>query len=179
MRVLETEIPGVLILEVEPIEDERGFFARSWDRQELQARGLNADVIEVSTALNTRAGTLRGLHYQVDPFEEAKTIRCIAGAVFDVAVDLRPGSKAFSRWVGTELSAANRTSLFIPEGCAHGYVTLAEGAEVMYQISAPYRPEAARGFRWDDPAFGIDWPVPVRYLSRRDASLPTMERQRS
>jgi dTDP-4-dehydrorhamnose 3,5-epimerase len=163
---------GVLILEIEPVADDRGYFARIWDRADLDSRGLTAHLNQVSIAFNQVAGTLRGLHFQAAPDDEAKTVRCTNGAIFDVAVDLREGSPTQHRWVGVELSAANHRSLFIPEGCAHGYVTLTDGAEVQYQISAPYRPEAARGFRWDDPTFAIDWPVMVRRISARDASLP-------
>ena len=143
-----------------------------WDRAELASRGLTTDVTQVSVAYNQVAGTLRGLHYQAAPHAETKVVRCTAGAIFDVAVDLREGSPTRCRWVGVELTASNHRSLFIPEGCAHGYVTLTDSAEVQYQISTAYWPEAARGFRWDDPAFAIDWPVEVRLVSDRDASLP-------
>ena len=172
MKVVETALAGVLVLEIEPIEDERGFFARTWDRAELRSRGLTADLDQVSVAFNRVAGTLRGLHYQAAPHEEAKTVRCTAGAIFDVAVDLREGSPTRHQWVGVELSATNHRSLYVPEGCAHGYLTLTDDAEVQYQISAPYRPDAARGYRWDDPTFAIGWPVDVRCISSRDAALP-------
>lgn len=175
MKVVETLLRNVLILEVEPIADERGQFARTWDREELVARGLTADVAQVSLAYNERAGTLRGLHFQAAPHEEAKTVRCTAGAIFDVAVDLREASPTRHKWVGVELSAANRRSLFVPEGCAHGYVTLSDGAEMQYMISTPYRPDAARGYRWDDPTLAIEWPVPIVRLSPRDAELPYLE----
>ena len=172
MKVGETSLHDVLLLDVEPICDERGSFARTWDRTELASRGLTAEVDQVSIAWNEIAGTLRGLHYQSAPHAEAKTVRCLAGSIFDVAVDLRPESPTYRRWVGVELSAANRRSLFIPEGCAHGYVTLADCSEVEYHVSAPYRADAARGYRWDSPAIAIDWPVPVRRISARDAALP-------
>lgn len=175
MKVVETALAGVLLLEAEPVPDLRGFFARTWDRSAIRSRGLTADVDQVSVAFNEIAGTLRGLHFQAAPHAEAKTIRCTAGAIFDVAVDLREDSSTRHQWIGAELSAANRRSLFIPEGCAHGYITLTDGAEVQYQISAPYRPEAARGYRWDDPAFGITWPVEVVRMSARDAALPTVD----
>lgn len=175
MKVVETIVQGVLVLEVEPIADERGLFARTWDRAYFVSRGLTADVDQVSIAYNEVAGTLRGLHFQAAPDEEAKTVRCTSGAIFDVAVDLRDGSPTRFRWVAIELSAANRLSLFVPEGCAHGYVTLTDGAEVQYQISKPYRPDAARGYRWDDPTLAIEWPVPVRRISARDAALPYLE----
>jgi dTDP-4-dehydrorhamnose 3,5-epimerase len=172
MKVVETALQGVLVLEIEPIADERGFFARTWDRGELASRGLTADLEQVGIAFNEAAGTLRGLHFQVAPHGEAKTVRCTAGAIFDVAVDLRAGSPTRLRWVGVELSAANRRGLFIPEDCAHGYVTLTDGAEVQYQISTPYRPDAAGGYRWNDPTLAIEWPVPIRRISARDAGLP-------
>jgi dTDP-4-dehydrorhamnose 3,5-epimerase len=175
MKVVETVLQGVLVLEIEPIVDERGVFARTWDRADLSSRGLAADVDQVSIAYNEVAGTLRGLHFQAAPHGEAKTVRCTAGEIFDVAVDLRDGSPTRFRWVGVELSAENRRSLFVPEGCAHGYVTLTDGSEVQYQISTPHRPDAARGYRWDDPTLAIDWPVPIRRISARDAALPYVE----
>jgi dTDP-4-dehydrorhamnose 3,5-epimerase len=172
MTVTETDLAGVLVFDVEPVADERGLFARTWDRGELVARGLTAEIAQVSVAFNEVVGTLRGLHFQADPHAEAKTVRCTAGAIFDVAVDLREKSATRHRWVGVELSAGNRRSLFVPEGCAHGYITLTDAAEVEYQISTPYRAEAARGYRWDDPAFAIGWPVPISRISDRDAALP-------
>ena len=172
MKVVETDLAGVLILEAEPVLDERGFFARVWDRSELESRGLTTTVSQVGIAFNELAGTLRGLHFQGPPDGEAKTVRCTVGAIFDVAVDLRVESPTSHRWVGVELSSVNRRSLFIPEGCAHGYVTLVDRSEVQYQISTGYRPGLARGYRWDDPAFGIIWPVPILRVSERDRSLP-------
>jgi dTDP-4-dehydrorhamnose 3,5-epimerase len=172
VRIVETDLEGVLVLEVEPIADERGLFARTWDQQELAARGLTAQVSQVSVAFNEVAGTMRGLHYQAMPHAEAKTVRCTAGAIFDVAVDLREESPSRYTWFGIELSAANRRSLFVPEGCAHGYVTLVDSAEVEYQISVPHHPEASRGYRWDDPRLSIAWPVEVRRISARDLALP-------
>jgi dTDP-4-dehydrorhamnose 3,5-epimerase len=172
MKVVETILQGVLVLEIEPISDTRGFFARTWDRTDLATRGLNANIDQVSLAFNEVAGTLRGLHFQAAPYGEAKTVRCTAGAIFDVAVDIREGSSTRLRWVGVELSAANRRGLFVPEGCAHGYVTLTDGAEVQYQIATAHHPEAAGGYRWDDPILAIDWPIPIRRLSARDAALP-------
>jgi dTDP-4-dehydrorhamnose 3,5-epimerase len=175
MRLVETDLPGVLVLEPEPVEDERGSFARIWDREPLRTRGLTAEIAQVSAATNRLAGTLRGLHYQAPPAEEAKTIRCTSGAVFDVAVDLRQGSPTHLKWVAVELSATNRRGLYVPEGCAHGYMTLTDGAELEYLISAPYDPSASRGCRWDDPALGIAWPMDVRVISSRDAALPHID----
>ena len=138
---------------------------------ELLAHGLTDRIVQCSISYNRRRGTLRGLHYQVAPHEEAKLVRCTVGAIFDVAVDLRPDSATYCQWVGAELTAANRTALSIPEGCAHGFVTLTDDAEVAYQISAAHAPEAARGVRWDDPAFGVEWPVVVEVINERDASV--------
>lgn len=172
MRVIETGIAGVLVLDLDRLPDERGFFARTWDAAVLKALGYDARVAECSIAFNDVAGTLRGLHIQVDPFAEAKTVRCTAGAIWDVAVDLRIGSPTLHHWYGIELTAANRRSLFVPPGCAHGYLTLAPSTEVTYAISVPHLPDAARGYRYDDPAFGIQWPAPVVRISARDAAYP-------
>ena len=150
-----TGIGGVWVIEPERFEDERGFFARTWDTGEFEQRGLNGRLVQCSISHNGHRGTLRGLHYQAAPHEEAKLVRCTAGAIFDVAVDLRPDSPTYTRWFGVELSADNRLALYIPEGCAHGFLTLADDSEVMYQISELWAPDAARGVRWDDPAFRI------------------------
>ena len=168
----ETTIEGVTVVEPELHADERGFFARTWDPAEFAAHGLNDRVVQVSVSYNRKRGTLRGLHYQAAPHMEAKLVRCTSGAIFDVAVDLRPGSATFRRWVGVELSAENRFALYIPEGCAHGFLTLTDDAEVAYQISAPYVADSARGVRFDDPAFGIDWPGDAIVVNERDRSYP-------
>lgn len=172
MKIAETELAGVVIVEPELIGDERGFFARTWDVFEFERRGLDTRIVQCSIAYNRVEGTLRGMYYQAAPYEETKLVRCEAGAIFDVAVDLRASSPTFTRWVGAELTAENRRALCIPPGCAHGYVTLADASQVSYQISAPYTPEAARGVRWDDPAFAIEWPAEVRVINERDASYP-------
>ena len=170
MIVTATEIPGVFLLEPELVEDERGAFARTWCPREFAARGLSPNLAQCSLSFNARKGTLRGMHYQAAPYAEAKLVRCTRGAIYDVALDLRPGSPTFKRWTARELSADNRRMLYIPEGCAHGFQTLADDTEVFYQISEFYHPEAARGVRWDDPAFGIAWPpAERRILSARDA----------
>jgi dTDP-4-dehydrorhamnose 3,5-epimerase len=168
----ETTIAGVWIIEPERHEDERGFFARTWDTEEFAQRGLNARLAQCSISFNRRRGTLRGMHYQAKPYEEAKIVRCTAGSIFDVAVDLRPGSATFCNWVGAELSAENRVALYVPEGCAHGFLTLTDDSEVAYQISEFHAPDAARGVRWDDPAFGIEWPGDVLVINDRDRSYP-------
>jgi dTDP-4-dehydrorhamnose 3,5-epimerase len=165
-------IDGVWVVEPERIEDERGFFARTWDRDEFEARGLNPDLAQASISYNVSRGTLRGMHYQAAPHEEAKLVRCTAGAIFDVAVDLRPGSPTFKDWFGVELSAESRLALYVPEGCAHGFLARSDGAEVTYQISEPYAPDAGRGVRYDDPAFGIEWPDEVTVVNDRDRTYP-------
>jgi dTDP-4-dehydrorhamnose 3,5-epimerase len=170
----ETGIGGAWVIEAERLEDERGFFARTWDAQEFGARGLNPDLAQCSISYNRARGTLRGMHYQVAPHEEAKLVRCTAGAIYDTVVDLRTDSSSFKRWYGIELSAENRLAVYVPEGCAHGFLTLVEDCEIHYQISEPHAPDAARGVRWDDAAFGIAWPAEVVVISERDASYPDL-----
>jgi len=168
MRFVPTAIPGVWAIEQERRVDDRGFFARTWCAQELADRGLEARLAQCSVSFNHRRWTLRGLHYQAPPFAEVKIVRCSRGALYDVAVDLRPGSPTFRRWIGVELSAETGRALYVPRGFAHGFLTLADATEVSYQISAPYHPEAARGVRYDDPFFGITWPGPVEAIAPRD-----------
>jgi dTDP-4-dehydrorhamnose 3,5-epimerase len=168
----DTGIAGAWVIEAERLEDERGFFARTWDADEFAERGLSSRLAQCSISYNRARGTLRGLHYQVAPHEEAKLVRCTAGAIFDVAVDLRPDSSTFRRWFGVELSAENRLAVYVPEACAHGFLTRDDDCEVHYQISEFYAPEAARGVRWDDPAFGIAWPDEVVVMNERDRSYP-------
>jgi dTDP-4-dehydrorhamnose 3,5-epimerase len=169
---VETKLAGLYIIEVEKREDERGFFARTFCQHEFEAHGLNPRVAQCSTSFNKKKGTLRGLHYQVAPYAEVKLVRCTAGAIYDVAVDLRPDSPTYKQWVAVELTDANRKSFYIPAGCAHGFQTLVDNAEVYYQISEFYHAEAARGVRWDDPALGIVWPdVENRNVSERDMSF--------
>jgi dTDP-4-dehydrorhamnose 3,5-epimerase len=175
MRFVETPLPGVIVIEPERLTDERGWFARGFDRGEFAARGMNPDVIQANASFNGRAGTLRGMHYQAEPHGETKLVRCARGAIFDVAVDLRPGSPTHGRWHGVELSEENGLAFYIPAGLAHGFQTLRDASEVHYLMGSPYVPDAARGVRWDDLAFGIEWPVepPVgRTISERDASYP-------
>jgi dTDP-4-dehydrorhamnose 3,5-epimerase len=157
------------IVDLEPRSDDRGFFSRAFCREEFVRHGLNPDVAQCNVAYTARAGTLRGLHYQEPPHAEAMLMRCTTGAVFAVLVDLRNDSPTFKRWIGVELAAANRKMVYTPEGCAHGYLTLAPDSEVFYQVSAPYAPGAERGVRWNDPAFGIEWPMPPRFIHPRDA----------
>ncbi len=152
--------------------DERGLFARTWCREEFETAGLNSHLTQCSISYNVRKGTLRGMHYQSAPYAESKLVRCTRGAIYDVALDLRADSPTFREWIGVNLTADNREMIFIPEGCAHGFLTLEDNSEVCYQISEFYRPEAARGVRWDDPAFGIVWPAKPQLLSDRDRNYP-------
>ncbi len=175
MRFEATKIPGVVVVEPDLLEDERGSFARVWCRREFAEHGLCAELAQCSISWNRRAGTLRGMHHQLPPHAETKLVRVTSGAAFDVAVDLRPDSSTFRRWFGCELTEANRRMLYIPEGLAHGFLTLADGTEVVYQISAFHHPEAARGVRWDDPAFAIEWPARPVVISDRDRSYPDFE----
>jgi dTDP-4-dehydrorhamnose 3,5-epimerase len=175
VRFTQSKVAGAFLIEPEPIADERGFFARTWCREEFQANGLNPTLAQANVSFNHRKGTLRGLHYQAAPHEEAKLVRCTRGAIWDVAVDLRPGSPTYLGWAGAVLTDGNRAMLYVPEGCAHGFLTLTDAAEVAYQMSAPYAPDAARGVRWDDPAFGIEWPGEVEVINQRDAGYPYLE----
>ena len=170
MTFLETKLPGVYEIQPKMLRDERGFFARSWCHEEFASRGLNSRLVQCSISGNLRKGTLRGLHYQAAPFPEAKLVRCTRGSIFDVALDLRQDFPTFKQWTGVVLSADNHRMLFIPEGCAHGFLTLQDDCEVFYQMSEFYHPESARGARWNDPAFAIDWPGKVSVISARDAS---------
>jgi dTDP-4-dehydrorhamnose 3,5-epimerase len=172
MRFTETKVAGAFLIEPEPIADERGFFARTWCREEFAAHGLNPELAQANISFNHRKGTLRGLHYQEAPHAEAKLVRSVRGAIWDLALDLRPGSPTHLAWFGAELSDANRAMLYVPEGCAHGFLTLTDDAEVAYQMSAPYAPQAARGVRFDDPAFGISWPGEVVVINERDRTYP-------
>ncbi|HEX3159055.1 MAG TPA: dTDP-4-dehydrorhamnose 3,5-epimerase [Gemmatimonadaceae bacterium] len=175
MRFIETRIPGAFIVDIEPRRDERGFFARSWCRDEFRAAGLEADLAQCSISYNATRGTLRGMHYQAAPHGEAKLVRCTAGAIHDVIVDLRPGSPTFCQWVATELTASSHRMLYVPDGLAHGFQTLEDGSEVFYQMSVPYHASSARGVRWNDPAFDIAWPLAHPLLSERDRSYPDFE----
>jgi dTDP-4-dehydrorhamnose 3,5-epimerase len=168
----ETDLAGAYSIESEPLEDERGFFARIWCEREFAGHGLSTAVSQASIAYNSLEGTLRGMHWQVEPFAETKLVRCVRGAIHDVIVDLRVGSRTFGEWVAVELTAENRRALYVPEGFAHGYETLEPGSEVWYQMSAPYAPEAARGFRWNDPRFDIRWPASPGVVSKRDRAWP-------
>ena len=168
----ETGLSGAYAIEPQRIEDERGFFARSWCRREFEGRGLNPNLVQCNISYNAAKGTLRGMHYQLAPFEEAKLIRCTRGSLYDVIVDIRPASPTFGTSFGLTLTSENRTMLYVPEGFAHGFLTMEDHTEVFYQMSQFYAPEHARGFRWSDPAFAIQWPGEVRVISDRDRSYP-------
>lgn len=175
MNFKETKLRGAYVIEPELLEDERGFFARIWSEEEFAVRGLNPRIVQCNSSFNKQRGTLRGMHYQIPPHEEAKLVRCTAGAIYDVIIDLREDSPTRSKWIGVELSARNRLMVYVPEGFAHGFQTLADETEVFYQVSAYYHQESARGVRWDDPAFGIDWPLEISVISERDRSHPLLE----
>lgn len=173
MKFTETKLKGAFIIELEQREDERGFFARTFCQREYESHGLNPHVAQCSMSFNKRKGTLRGIHYQAPPHAEAKTVCCVRGAIYDVMVDLRRESPTFKQWVGVELSAAGREMVYVPEGFGHGFQTLDDGCEVHYQMSEFYDAEAARGVRWNDPAFGIVWPIAEGVvISERDAHYP-------
>ena len=176
MRFAPLPVEGAWLVEPEPRTDERGLFARTWCAREFAEHGLSAALAQISVSYNEMAGTLRGLHYQEEPHAEIKLVRCTAGSIYDVIVDLREDTKTYLRWYGATLSATNRMALSVPKGCAHGFLTLEDGSEVLYQISDFHHAESARGVRWNDPAFGIEWPrVPAR-ISQRDAEYPLFTR---
>lgn len=172
MRFLDCGIEGARLIELEPRRDDRGHFARMWCEQELREAGLDASLSQVNTGFSPRAGTLRGLHLQRDPHAEVKIVRCVRGAVFDVMVDLRPDSPSFKRWFGAELRGDGLQMLYVPEGCAHGYLTLADDTELIYFASRRFAASAATGVRFDDPAFGIRWPRDIAVISQADRSWP-------
>jgi dTDP-4-dehydrorhamnose 3,5-epimerase len=175
MILAATRLAGAWLIDIEPREDERGFFARTWCRQELSAQGLDTEIAQESLSFSRRRGTVRGLHFQRPPHEETKIARCVRGAIFDVIIDLRPRSATYLGWQGFELSADNRRAIYIPKGFAHGFQTLTDDAEVAYQISAFFAPEAAAGYRYDDAAFGVVWPLPVAVISERDLGWPAFK----
>jgi dTDP-4-dehydrorhamnose 3,5-epimerase len=172
MIFTKTKINGVFVLDPERIEDERGFFARAWSASEFAVHGIDPRLVQCNLSFNKRKGTLRGMHYQRSPHEETKIVRCTMGALYDVALDLRPDSPTFKQWAGATLTAENRQVLVIPPGCAHGFLTLADNTEIYYQMSVAYAPTHAAGVRWNDPAFGIQWPGAVTVIADRDRDYP-------
>jgi len=167
-----TNISGIFTIGIDPILDERGFFARAWCRNEFEAHGMESNLVQCNISYNIRKGTLRGMHYQAEPFAETKLVRCTRGAIYDVVLDLRPQSLTFRNSIAVRLTAENRTMLYIPKGCAHGFLTLEPETEVFYQMSEVYNADSARGVRWDDPAFGIAWPEKVEVIAERDRTYP-------
>lgn len=172
MKFVPQEVSGVYLIQQERRSDERGYFSRFWCADEYKAHGLDSSLVQMNTQLSTHAGTLRGMHYQTPPHAEVKVVRCLRGAIFDVAVDLRPDSPSFRQWVGATLTEANTDMLYVPEGFAHGYLTLEPDTEVLYLTSKPYAPASATGVRFDDSAFSIHWPRSVDIVSTVDRSWP-------
>src|SRR4030042_5331835 len=162
------------VIDIEKKEDDRGFFARSWCRREFEAHGLNPNLAQCNISFNPQKGTLRGMHFQTAPCEEVKIVRCTRGEIYDVIIDLRPGSSTFKEWLGVTVSEEKRNMLYIPKGFAHGFLTLKDNTEVFYQMSEFYSPDHARGVRWNDPAFGILWPGKVQLISDKDRNYPDL-----
>lgn len=172
MVFTDTGLTGAFLVDLVAVEDERGFFARSWCIREFEAQGLSPRLVQCNVSFNRARGTLRGMHYQVSPHQEAKLVRCTRGAIYDVIVDLRPQSATYLRSFGAALTADNRRAMYVPEDFAHGFLTLSDESEVFYQMSQFYTPDAGRGIRWNDPALAIEWPEPVRLVSDRDRTFP-------
>lgn len=172
MKFSETEIGGAYIIELDVKEDDRGFFARVWEEEEFKKRKLFGRIVHANISGNPRSGTLRGLHYQISPHEEAKVVRCSRGAIYDVTVDLRKDSPSYKKWISVELTEHNHRMLYVPEGCAHGFQTLEDESEVSYFMNNAYDAASARGVRYDDPTFGIPWPLPISVISPKDRSYP-------
>jgi dTDP-4-dehydrorhamnose 3,5-epimerase len=178
VKLQETPLPGAWVVEPELLGDERGWFARTYDEAEFAARGMAPVGVQCNASFNARRDTLRGMHFQAEPYGEVKLVRCVRGAIFDVAVDLRPESSAYLRWHGLELTADNRRAFYIPTGIAHGFQTLTDDVEVHYMMGSVYVAEAASGVRWDDPTFGIEWPEPAgeRTIAEKDRAYPDFQR---
>ncbi len=176
MRFTETKLKGAFILDLELREDSRGFFARTFCRKEFEAHGIKPDVVQCNCSFNHKKATMRGMHYQLPPAAESKLVRCTRGAIFDAIIDLRADSPTYMQWVGVELTEHNRRQLFVPEMFGHGYLTLTDNAEVTYQVGEFYTPGYERGIRYDDPAIGIQWPIPVEVISDKDAAWPKYEK---
>ena len=176
MIFTKSKLDGAYIIEPEKIEDERGFFARTWDNEIFEEKGLNSKLVQCSISFNKTRGTIRGMHYQEAPYEEAKLVSCPRGKIFDIIIDLRTKSKTFKKWDSVELSSENYKMIYIPEGFAHGFQTLEDNSVIQYQISQVYAPEYYRGIRWDDPTFKIQWPLPPTVISKKDSSLGYFKR---
>ena len=172
MIFIETELSGAHIIEPENLEDERGFFARVFDKKEFEDRGLNTEYVQTSISFNKQKGTFRGMHYQIEPFEEEKLVRCTKGKIFDVILDLRPQSKTFKKWTSVELSEDNHKIIYIPKGFAHGFQTLENNSEIFYEISQYYNSDYSKGIKWDDPSFDIKIPLDISIISKKDLAYP-------
>ena len=172
MIFIETKLKGAYIIEPKKLEDERGFFARIWDKDEFSKMGLDSKIVQSSISLNKKKGTIRGMHYQSKPHEESKIVKCVRGKIFDVLIDLRPNSETFKEWFSIELTEDNYKMVYIPKGVAHGFQTLEDNTEISYNISNFYNPRSSKGVRWNDKKFGIKWPLKVSIISQRDASYP-------
>lgn len=175
MIFTETELSGAFIIDVERLSDDRGFFARAWCEDQFAAYGISRTPLQANVSSNPKKGTLRGMHFQLAPFEESKLVRCTRGAIYDVIVDLREESPTFGKWIGVELTADSFRQLFVPERFAHGFITLEDNTDVFYQVSAKYTPGAERGLRWDDPAINIKWPIEPRLISEKDRNHPDFQ----
>jgi dTDP-4-dehydrorhamnose 3,5-epimerase len=176
MMFRETKVTGAFEIDVELRQDERGFFARTWCQAEFSSKGLDPDLVQCSISYNARRGTLRGMHYQESPSAETKVVRCTMGAAYDVVIDLRPDSPTYKDWMAVLLTAEKRNMVYVPKGCAHGFLTMDNETEVFYQMSEFYRPESARGVRWNDPAFEVVWPAGIEVISERDRTFPDFPR---
>ena len=172
MIFTETKLKGAFVIEIKKLEDNRGFFGRSWCAKEMSEHGLKSDIKQVNTSLSLEKGTIRGMHYQNAPHQETKLVRCTRGSIYDVIIDLRPQSPTYKQWIGVELTADNHKMLFVPEDFAHGFITLEDNCEVSYLVTQFYTPGAEAGIRWDDPTFGIDWPIQPKVVSEKDQSHP-------
>jgi dTDP-4-dehydrorhamnose 3,5-epimerase len=175
MKFSETKLKGAFVVEIEKLTDDRGFFARSWCEKEFEAQGLTARVVQANVSYNLKKGTLRGMHYQIAPYQECKLIRCTSGAIYDVIIDLRPESPSYRQWTGVELTADNYTLFFVPEDFAHGFITLVDNTEITYQVSQFYTPGSEKGIRFNDSAFNIHWPLEVSVISDKDRTWPDFE----
>jgi len=172
VRFLSTQLDGAWLVDLDSHEDDRGYFARTWCQKEFSEHGLNPRLVQTSVSFNRRRGTLRGMHYQISPHEEAKLVRCARGSIYDVIVDLRSDSSSSLQWQAFELSENNQRALYVPEGFAHGFLTLQDNSEIHYQMSEFYHPESAGGFHWNDPSLAIDWKFPIEIISKNDDNLP-------
>ena len=175
MKFTETKLKGAFVVEIEKLTDDRGFLARSWCEKEFEAQGLTARVVQANVSFNRKKATLRGMHYQIDPYQESKLIRCTRGAIYDVIIDLRPASPTYKQWTGVELTADNYRLFFVPEDFAHGFITLMDNTEITYQVSQFYTPGSEKGIRFNDPTFNIQWPLEVSVISDKDRTWPDFE----